>query len=72
MAAKYKIAITFLVLGILCFVAFEPLIGSEVDENGILREPFFLIPIGWLFLFLGFFSFLLILIHFLWTSFKKK
>jgi len=71
MAAKYKIAITFLVLGILCFLSFL-LIGSETDENGILIEPFFLIPIGWLFLFLGFFSFLLILIHFLWTSFKKK
>tara|TARA_Y100000758_G_C15803655_1_gene331853 strand:- start:200 stop:394 length:195 start_codon:yes stop_codon:yes gene_type:complete len=64
MAAKYKIAITFLVLGILCFLSFG-LIGSEVDENNFLREPFALIPIGWLFLFLGFFSFL-------WTLYKKK
>ena len=56
MATKYKITITFLVLGILCFLSFG-LIGSEVDENGFLIEPFFLIPIGWLFLFLGFFSF---------------
>ncbi len=64
MAAKYKITITFLVLGILCFLSFR-LIGSEIDENGILREPFFLIPIGWLFLFLGLFSFL-------WILYKKK
>ena len=64
MAAKYKITITFLVLGILCFLSFR-LIGSEIDENDVLREPFGLIPIGWLFLFLGLFSFL-------WISYKKK
>lgn len=32
----------------LCFGAFS-LIGSHVDSNGVLREPFFLLPIGWLF-----------------------
>ncbi|MEL6289150.1 MAG: DUF3955 domain-containing protein [Pseudomonadota bacterium] len=30
----------------LVFAAF----GSSVDEAGVLREPFFLIPLGWLFL----------------------
>lgn len=33
--------------GILCFLSFE-LIGSTVDAEGILREPFALIPMGWL------------------------
>ena len=35
-----------------CWGAYA-LIGSSVDEQGILREPFALIPIGWLFLFVG-------------------
>ena len=30
-----------------CAVAYE-LIGSHVDADGWLREPFVLIPIGWL------------------------
>ena len=61
MAAKFRIAIIFLVFGILCLLSFK-LIGSELDENGFLREPFFLIPIGWAFLFLGLASFLWILL----------
>lgn len=31
------------------------LIGSHVDERGFLHEPFALLPIGWLCLFLGVF-----------------
>ena len=49
MATKYKIAITLLVIGIMSFVSFE-LIGSEVDENGFINEPFALIPIGFIFI----------------------
>jgi len=30
-----------------CIVAFE-VIGSEVNDDGTLVEPFFLIPIAWL------------------------
>lgn len=37
------------VMGLACFVAFE-LIGSTIDENGTLHEPFGLIPIGLLLL----------------------
>ena len=48
MATKYKIATTLLVIGIMCFVSFE-LIGSEVDENGFINEPFALLPIGFIF-----------------------
>lgn len=29
------------------------IIGSSIDENGILHEPFALLPIGYLLLFLG-------------------
>ena len=47
MANKYKIATSLLVFGIICFVSFY-LIGSEVDENGYLNEPFFLLPIGFI------------------------
>tara|TARA_B100001109_G_C18842067_1_gene464971 strand:+ start:321 stop:548 length:228 start_codon:yes stop_codon:yes gene_type:complete len=47
MANKYKIATSLLVFGIICFVSFY-LIGSEVDENGYLKEPFALLPIGFI------------------------
>ncbi|MFN7339671.1 MAG: DUF3955 domain-containing protein [Opitutia bacterium] len=35
-----------------CFVA-KALAGSRVDAEGILREPFALIPLGWLLAFCG-------------------
>ncbi len=47
MATKYKIATSILIIGIICFVSFY-LIGSEVDENGYIKEPFFLLPIGFI------------------------
>lgn len=34
---------------VVCIVAFN-MIGSEVDSQGMLHEPFFLIPLFWLFL----------------------
>ena len=40
------------VMGLACFVAFE-VIGVTVDDNGLLHEPFALIPIGFLFVTLG-------------------
>ncbi len=47
MATKYKIATSLLIIGIICFVSFY-LIGYEVDENGYIKEPFFLLPIGFI------------------------
>ena len=38
--------------GLVCWLAYGA-IGSHVDEQGILREPFGLIPIGWLLVFAG-------------------
>ncbi|MEZ8581486.1 DUF3955 domain-containing protein [Vibrio splendidus] len=45
---KYKISSLFCVSGLLCFIAYNT-IGSYVDENGVLVEPFGLIPLFWLF-----------------------
>ena len=39
------ISVGLMVVAIGCIVAFS-LIGSTVDENGMVHEPFFLIPTG--------------------------
>ena len=49
MATKYKLATGLLITGIVCFGLFY-LIESEVDENGYLNEPFYLLPIGFIFI----------------------
>jgi hypothetical protein len=41
-----------LVFSVMCFGA-EFLIGSEVDESGILHEPFALLPLGYVFGIIG-------------------
>ncbi|MGF7059601.1 DUF3955 domain-containing protein [Brassicibacter mesophilus] len=45
---KYLFSIILTVISIGCFIVFK-LIGSEVLPDGALSEPFFLIPIGFLF-----------------------
>jgi hypothetical protein len=55
---KFKIATSFLVIGIVCFLAFY-LIDSKVDENTILKEPFFLLPVGFINLLISVFLFIL-------------
>ncbi|WP_195575185.1 DUF3955 domain-containing protein [Paenibacillus sp. 1001270B_150601_E10] len=52
MKKQYLFASLPIVLGLLCFVIFS-MIGSYVASDGTLVEPFFLVPIGYLFLFLG-------------------
>jgi Protein of unknown function (DUF3955) len=47
-----KLAYLFISLTLIFLLAFN-LIGSEVDENGVLQEPFFLIPFGYLTFALG-------------------
>ncbi len=47
-----KLAYIFISLTIIFMLAFN-LIGSEVDANGVLREPFFLIPFSYLTFVLG-------------------
>ena len=41
-----------LLFSIMCFGAYF-LIGSEVDESGILHEPFELLPLGYVFGIIG-------------------
>lgn len=47
-----KTAFLLLVAGALCLLAFN-LIGSTVDAQGVLHEPFGLLPIGFLLIVLG-------------------
>jgi hypothetical protein len=47
-----KLAYIFISLTIIFMLAFN-LIGSEVNANGVLREPFFLIPFSYLTFVLG-------------------
>ncbi|CEI72440.1 MULTISPECIES: DUF3955 domain-containing protein [Romboutsia] len=49
---KYILNLIPFIISIGCFVSFN-FIGSEVAPDGTLVEPFFLIPIGYLFLFIG-------------------
>jgi hypothetical protein len=49
---KKKLPFVFFILSISCYIVFF-LIGSEIDDNGYLNEPFGLLPIGALFFFLS-------------------
>lgn len=60
-------SIPFLV-AIGCLVIFN-IIGSEVAADGTLIEPFFLIPIFWLFSFIGI---LALIFRVILSLFKKK
>lgn len=52
--AKWNLyfSLSMIFAGIISFLLFR-LIGSTVDSNGYLQEPFFLVPIGYLFLLVG-------------------
>ncbi|MBN2087802.1 DUF3955 domain-containing protein [Candidatus Peregrinibacteria bacterium] len=45
-------ALSFFIIGNVCVLAFK-LIGSSVDANGVLHEPFALIPIAYIAFFLA-------------------
>lgn len=55
MKNKYLFAATPILLGILCIIIYG-MIGSRVEPDGTLVEPFFLIPISFLFVFSGIIS----------------
>jgi hypothetical protein len=44
------IGLAFLLVAAACWIGYR-LIGSEIDAEGVLHEPFGLIPLGWLSLF---------------------
>lgn len=58
MKNKYLFAATPILLGILCIIIYG-MIGSRVEPDGTLVEPFFLIPISFLFVFSGIISLLI-------------
>jgi len=47
-----RLSLFFFAIVAICGIAFN-VIGSSVDEQGFLQEPFALIPIGWLAFLLG-------------------
>ena len=44
---KNRLALMLILGGVICHVSFN-MIGSEVDIDGVLREPFPLLPLGYL------------------------
>lgn len=49
---KYWISIVLFLIGIGCLLV-KSIVGSRLLENGVLVEPFYLIPIGYLFILLS-------------------
>lgn len=49
---KHILAFTSVIIGLLCFII-SSIIGAKVEPDGTLTEPFFLLPIGYLFIFSG-------------------
>lgn len=63
---KFWLSALFLAFSVICLISFN-LIGSYVDEDGLLVEPFGFIPLFWLFIFLALVSFLVSLLR-LWKQ----
>lgn len=47
-----RIGVLIAAIGLSCLLAFR-MIGSSIDSNNILQEPFGLLPIGYLLVFVG-------------------
>lgn len=58
---KYLVSIISIGMSVLCFILFS-VIGSEVLADGTLREPFFLIPIAYLFITIAVVSMIIVFI----------
>jgi len=68
MKKKYLLASSPIILGVLCIIMFN-IIGSEVKPDGTLVEPFFLIPLAYLFVLIGIITILFVAIF---SMFRKK
>ncbi|WP_193647026.1 DUF3955 domain-containing protein [Bacillus cereus] len=68
MKKKYLLASSPIFLGLLCIIMFN-IIGSEVKPDGTLVEPFFLIPLAYLFIFTGIIAILFVAIF---SMFRKR
>ncbi len=56
---KYLLAVTPIFLGVIGLIVYN-MIGSRVEPDGTLVEPFFFIPISYLFIFSGIISVLFV------------
>ena len=54
-----------IVLGVICILLFK-VVGSSLDAQGFLHEPFFLLPIGYAFIALGLCSMVTSLLMKIW------
>ncbi|MBU5308535.1 DUF3955 domain-containing protein [Clostridioides mangenotii] len=68
MKKKYLFASTPIFLGVLCLIA-STIIGSRVASDGTLIEPFFLIPLSYIFVLIGIVSLIFTAII---TKFKRN
>lgn len=68
MMKKYLLASSPIFLGVLCIIMFN-VIGSEVKRDGTLVEPFYFIPLAYLFIFTGIVAILCVA---LFSVFRKK
>ena len=57
--------------GACCFLLFI-IIGSSIDDQGMLHEPFALIPIGYLFIALGLLSGIIRFLMKIFNSYHRK
>ncbi|MBI9110669.1 DUF3955 domain-containing protein [Maridesulfovibrio ferrireducens] len=64
---SFKTSLFFICVSIACAIAFNT-IGSTIDSEGILHEPFALIPIGWLFFLLGILVGIVCVVQWLWSK----
>ena len=58
---KYLLSIISFFISIVCILSYN-VIGSSVAPDGTLIEPFYLIPISWLFLIIGLASLIIVFI----------
>ncbi len=58
---KYLVSLISIFISIICIISYN-IIGSEVLADGTLVEPFFLIPLGWLFFAIGIISGIIVFI----------
>ncbi|MDQ0174356.1 DUF3955 domain-containing protein [Bacillus chungangensis] len=71
MKNKYRLASTPIFLGVLCLVIYS-MIGARLEPDGTLVEPFFLIPLSYLFVFSGIITLLFVAIISVFNKSKHK
>lgn len=58
---KYLLSIISFFISIVCILSYN-VIGSSVAPDGTLIEPFYLIPMSWLFLIIGLASLIIVFV----------